>query len=1007
MALDKVKIEAAAQKLIQKGQYDKAISELQKLVKESPKDVRNLQKIGDIQAKKGDHNDAIETYLQVAAIYNEQGFAQKAIAVHKQILRLDPTRIDVNELLANMYQQLNLLSDAMEQFQQIANYYESKGNKRKALESLKKLVELEPNNLTFRLNLADLYIAADMEAEALDCLQQAAKILKKASKMEEYARVSERILHMKPDDAALQKELVQMYMEQHNYQRALKILTAMYGADPLNPDTLQTMARVFVELDQKHKAAQIHKELAKYHQGKGSRDEQLKHLVKARDLNPNDGEVTDLIQQLQGGPPKTTAPAPKPKPASAVAQPASPPPAQKKAPEPEPPAPIALDPPSPPPAAKKASAPAGPATTLPSGPASPGPVGRPATRGAKKDDEDKLARMITETDVYLKYGLKEKAFEHLEKILAIDPEYAPGIGRRGEAHRKAGDTAAAVADFVSAANKFILKFNLPEAKRYADLAAELEPADPAVALLLSTLGASPPGPAEEPAIIPPAFPEPGIPEPFEPPPAVEPSVPEAPAPPPPPPAMPHISLGSLPGIESIPEAEQVEEVPADASASPGMSAEDFESSFLGMEPAVTMPVSPPVPPAAPAPVPAPPTANRLPTGTELYNVDDLQKFAADTAPKRETTAAFNAHLEEADFFESQGLISDAIDMLQKLQVSHPEHRGVQERLHRLTARPMSFGGVDLNAVQAEPAPAPGPAGEIQFEPPAEVLPAAGTVQSLDAAPSAEPAVPSFDIPFEPPPGDVSVALPSAADLSIPDQFTGAGKIPAAEMIDAVPLPESTPTPPPEPSHPSVVARADAATAFDLGAELDQELAAGSEKPKPASSTYPERPATTVKDFMDAAEEKKPKPLNAEEQETHFNLGIAYREMGLHDDAMREFKLVEPYPQWTLQSRMNMGFTMMDAGDPLQAATWFGLALAQPNLTRDETVGLNYEVAAAYESADNTEKAKQFFEKVVALDPGFRDAAERLQALKEGRKKSGEPMEGGGDDIDAALDNLLG
>ena len=54
MALNKNKVIAAAQKFQQKGQLDKAIKELQRLVDEDPKDVRTLLKIGDLHTKKGD-----------------------------------------------------------------------------------------------------------------------------------------------------------------------------------------------------------------------------------------------------------------------------------------------------------------------------------------------------------------------------------------------------------------------------------------------------------------------------------------------------------------------------------------------------------------------------------------------------------------------------------------------------------------------------------------------------------------------------------------------------------------------------------------------------------------------------------------------------------------------------------------------------------------------------------------------------------------------------------------
>ncbi len=51
--------------------------------------------------------------LSVANQYAEQGFFFKAVAVFKQILKLDPSRLDVSLALADMYEQLQLVSDAL------------------------------------------------------------------------------------------------------------------------------------------------------------------------------------------------------------------------------------------------------------------------------------------------------------------------------------------------------------------------------------------------------------------------------------------------------------------------------------------------------------------------------------------------------------------------------------------------------------------------------------------------------------------------------------------------------------------------------------------------------------------------------------------------------------------------------------------------------------------------------------------------------------------------------
>lgn len=127
MAANKDKTRAAAQKYLQKGQLDKAIREYQRLVEDDPKDVRTLLKIGDLQTRSGDHVKATETYSQVAQFYSDQGFFLKAVAVYKQILRLDSSLVEVNLKLADLYFQLGLMSDAANQYQQVSQIFEREG----------------------------------------------------------------------------------------------------------------------------------------------------------------------------------------------------------------------------------------------------------------------------------------------------------------------------------------------------------------------------------------------------------------------------------------------------------------------------------------------------------------------------------------------------------------------------------------------------------------------------------------------------------------------------------------------------------------------------------------------------------------------------------------------------------------------------------------------------------------------------------------------------------------
>ena len=90
MVSKKDKYLAAAQKFIERGQFDKALAEYAKVVQEDAKDARTWLKMAELHAKRGANAEASEIYLRTGDLYVEQGFAQKAVAVYKNVLKLSP-----------------------------------------------------------------------------------------------------------------------------------------------------------------------------------------------------------------------------------------------------------------------------------------------------------------------------------------------------------------------------------------------------------------------------------------------------------------------------------------------------------------------------------------------------------------------------------------------------------------------------------------------------------------------------------------------------------------------------------------------------------------------------------------------------------------------------------------------------------------------------------------------------------------------------------------------------
>lgn len=127
-------------------------------------------------------------------------------------------------------------------------------------------------------------------------------------------------------------------------------------------------------------------------------------------------------------------------------------------------------------------------------------------------------------------------------------------------------------------------------------------------------------------------------------------------------------------------------------------------------------------------------------------------------------------------------------------------------------------------------------------------------------------------------------------------------------------------------------------------------------------------------------EKSREQIPDEDYESHFNLGIAYREMDLFDDAIEAFERALPDPERRVDCHMNIGLCHMAMGRAREAADIFEQGLSIEGLTRDERLGLQYERACALEVAGEPDQAAGLFRKIVNTDENYRDTAGRLAAL---------------------------
>jgi tetratricopeptide (TPR) repeat protein len=170
--------------------------------------------------------------------------------------------------------------------------------------------------------------------------------------------------------------------------------------------------------------------------------------------------------------------------------------------------------------------------------------------------------------------------------------------------------------------------------------------------------------------------------------------------------------------------------------------------------------------------------------------------------------------------------------------------------------------------------------------------------------------------------------------------------------------------------------------FDLASELGGLFGA-----QPAVANEP-APASSGTDLGDASlsdifrefQKGVDKQLGKEDYETRYNLGIAYKEMGLVDEAIAEFQLAAKDEARLLECASMLGICFLEKGMPKLAVKWFEKGLSAPGRNEEEYQGLRYDLASALEQAGETERALALFTELYGQDASFRDVADKVRQL---------------------------
>jgi tetratricopeptide (TPR) repeat protein len=201
-------------------------------------------------------------------------------------------------------------------------------------------------------------------------------------------------------------------------------------------------------------------------------------------------------------------------------------------------------------------------------------------------------------------------------------------------------------------------------------------------------------------------------------------------------------------------------------------------------------------------------------------------------------------------------------------------------------------------------------------------------------------------------------------------------------------------------------RAAADRAFDIAASLDALEQGDADAAGPAAFHEPEE-QVDVEEVFAKFKEGVAKQISVDDAQSHYDLGVAYKEMGLLEDAVREFEVAARDAKRECVCRSMIGMIQIERGNINEAIDAFMRGLKAKMRTPDQETVLEFEVAACYETKRMTAKALEFYQKAARRDPGYRDVQDRIRKLKGEQKPALRAAVGADDEFDRAFDDLLG
>jgi tetratricopeptide (TPR) repeat protein len=260
---NKQKVLNSAEKCVQQGKLQNAITEYEKILKADPKDLTVLNTVGDLYSRLGESEKAVDYFKSVGDAYATQGFTVKAIAMYKKLSKLKPS-LECVLRLAELYTQQGLFNDARAQYRQVAEEFLRAGELDQAVRIFQKILEMDPENVAMRTKLAEVYVRLGKKTEAWQIFSTAVETLRARGASGPAEEIVRRMLTLDPGNGQALLLSGQMAFESGDIASAIQHLEKVADLDS-HVEGLRTLLQAYVQTGRLSEAGGLAAKLLSVH----------------------------------------------------------------------------------------------------------------------------------------------------------------------------------------------------------------------------------------------------------------------------------------------------------------------------------------------------------------------------------------------------------------------------------------------------------------------------------------------------------------------------------------------------------------------------------------------------------------------------------------------------------------------------------------------------------------------------------------------------------------------